>query len=405
MIWLPLFCEGVNTGFVGFDAVKQKKVFTEQEINLLKVLAEITSNSLAKQKKETNIRYISFHDQLTGLYNRHFLEEEMKRLDTQRQLPISIIMADINGLKLVNDTYGHSTGDEMIKTAANILERVCRKEDIIARWGGDEFVILSPQTTEKTALEICKRIHDKYSKTYVKDVPISISSGTASKNHTDNDLKEVLKEAEDNMYKKKLTESRSGKSGVLKALLKTLEEKSYEKEAHPRRMQNLALKIGKRIGISDSELSRLGLVITLHDVGKIIVPEEILTKKSTLTEDEWEIIKKHPETGYRIARSTEDFAHVAEDILSHHEHWDGTGYPRGLKGEEIPLLARITAIADAYEVMTNGRPYKKTMSHEEVVAELKRCAGNQFDPKLMETFLSVLKRERKSTGDGERPGR
>ncbi len=275
LINIPLHSTNRLMGFFGFDSTKENKKWTMEKISLLKVIANILVSALEKNEAEEIIRHMSFHDNLTGLYNRRFLDEEMKRLDTERQLPISVIMADLNGLKLVNDTYGHSTGDDMIKTAANILKRVCRKEDIIARWGGDEFVILSPQTTDETALEICKRIHDRYSKTYVKDVPISISSGTASKNDKDKNLKEVLKEAEDNMYKNKLTESRRGKSGVLKALLKTLEEKSYETQAHTRRMQNLALKIGKRIGISDSELTRLGLVITLHDIGKIIVPEEI----------------------------------------------------------------------------------------------------------------------------------
>ncbi|MEW5921891.1 MAG: PAS domain S-box protein [Bacillota bacterium] len=350
------------------------------------IVEDITERKQAEEK----IRYMSFHDSLTGLYNRRFLEEEMQRLDTARQLPISIIMVDLNGLKLVNDTYGHSVGDELLKTAAEILIKSCRKEDILARWGGDEFVILLPQTAQKEARNICKRVKENSSKAYIEDVPVSFALGVAIKENAEKSLADTLRTAEDDMYKQKLAESRSVRSAVLNALLKALEAKSYETEAHTRCMQEVALKIGEKLGLPDSEMSRLKLTITLHDIGKINISEEILTKKGPLTAEEWEIMKKHPETGYRITRATEEFAHVAEEILAHHECWDGSGYPRGLKGKEIPLLARITAIADTYEVMSNGRPYKKALSQSEIVAEFKRRAGTQFDPELVEIFLSLL---------------
>jgi diguanylate cyclase (GGDEF)-like protein/PAS domain S-box-containing protein len=390
LIMLPLFSEGVNTGFVGFDAVKQKKTFTEQEINLLKVLAEITSNVLARQKTESNIRYISFHDQLTGLYNRHYLEIEMERLDTARQLPLAVIMADLNGLKLVNDTYGHETGDGMLKTAATIIRNSCREEDIIARWGGDEFVVLLPQTAAEEARVICKRITESCRGAFVEDVPVSIALGIATKTSETKNLIETLQEAENEMYRQKLTESRSTKSAVVTSLLNTLAAKSFETEEHTRGMQKIAQKIGAKLNLPDSELHRLELLITLHDIGKINISEAILSKKSSLTDDEWEAIKKHPEIGCRIAMATEEFAHVAEDILAHHERWDGMGYPQGLKGSSISLPARIVAIADAYEVMSHGRPYKKAMSDNEIIAEFKRCSGNQFDPELAEILLSIL---------------
>jgi diguanylate cyclase (GGDEF)-like protein/PAS domain S-box-containing protein len=390
LILLPLFSEDVNIGFVGFDVVKQKKTFTEQEIDLLIVLAEITSNILARQKTESNIRYISFHDQLTGLYNRHFLEVEMERLDTARQLPLTVIMADLNGLKLVNDTYGHDTGDELLKTAATIIRNSCREEDIISRWGGDEFVILLPQTTGETARLICQRIAESCSGAFVEDVPVSIALGIATKTLETTSLIETLQEAENEMYRHKLTESRSTKSAVVTSLLNTLAAKSFETEEHTRGMQKIAQQIGAKLGLPDSELHRLDLLITLHDIGKINISEAILTKNSSLTDDEWKAIKKHPEIGYRIAMATEEFAHVAEDILAHHERWDGAGYPQGLKGSSISLPARIVAVADAYEVMSHGRPYKKAMSKNEIITEFKRCSGTQFDPELVEILLSIL---------------
>ncbi|MTI85237.1 MAG: PAS domain S-box protein [Firmicutes bacterium] len=366
----------------------------------LRVIGTHTDITERKQTEE-KIRYMSFHDSLTDLYNRRYMEEEMKRLDVERQLPISVIISDLNGLKLVNDTYGHSVGDEMLKHTAEVIKNSCRQEDIIARWGGDEFVILLPQTTKMEALSICKRINYACSKTYVEDIPISIALGSEIKDSAEKNLTETLKEAEDNMYKHKLTESRSAKSAVLNSLLKTLGAKSHETEEHTRRMQDVALKIGEKVELPDSELHRLGILTTLHDIGKINIPENILIKKEALTQEEWEIIKKHPEIGYRIARSTEEFSHVAEDILAHHERWDGSGYPRGLKGKEITLLARITAIADAYEVMTNGRPYRKALPQSEVITELKRCAGTHFDPDLIEVFLCL---HEESVNNSDRPG-
>jgi len=346
-----------------------------------------------RKDAEEKIRYLSFHDQLTGLYNRHFLEKEMKRLDTERQLPIGMIMADLNGLKLANDTFGHKAGDEMLKQTAEILRSSCRREDIIARWGGDEFIIFLPQTTEEDAKAICQRIEEKCQETYVKDMSLSLAVGAAIKNSTKKGLEELLKEAEENMYKHKRAESQQVKSAGLKTMLKSLEAKSFETEAHYSSMQDAAQKIGKKIGLSESELSKLKILISLHDIGKINISAEILTKKGPLTAEEWDIIRKHPETGYRIVRATEEFAHVAEDILSHHERWDGSGYPQGLKGKEVPLPARITAIADAFEVMSSGRPYKKAMAREEIIAELKRWAGSQFDPELADVFLTILEEE------------
>ncbi|NMD42391.1 MAG: diguanylate cyclase [Firmicutes bacterium] len=361
--------------------------YTESDVQFASYFADIAWTIAEFKQSEEKIRYISFHDILTGLYNRAFIEEEMHRLDTDRQLPISIIVADLNGLKLVNDTYGHSVGDQMLRIVADILKKSCRKDDIIARWGGDEFLVLLPRTSGDKVQTIFKRIRKKCRDAYIGDVPVSLALGCAVKDHPAISLSDTIKKAEDYMYKRKLADSKSTKSAVLNALLKTLGAKSYETEEHSCRMQMMALEFGEKLGLPDSELDRLSLLITLHDIGKISISEEILTRAGPLTEDEWKIIKKHPETGFRIARSTGEFAHIAEDILSHHERWDGRGYPRGLKGEQIPFLARITSIVDAFEVMTRGRPYKDKLSVKEAIEELSRCSGTQFDPELARLFI------------------
>ena len=361
----------------------------DNQLATLNLLLDITERKQAEEK----IRFLSYYDQLTGLYNRTFMEVELHQLDNKKQLPISIIMADLNGLFLANETYGNAVGDEMLKSTADILRNFSREEDIIARWGGDEFVIVLPQTKEKETEAIIKKIIEICRETYIKDVPLSITAGVATKNKADIDLAETIKEAENDMYKNKLVERQSERNRLLEGFMKTLAEKSFETEAHVENMQKVAIKIGEKLGLTETELNRLKLLIMLHDIGKINIPGEILTKEGSLSPEEWKLVKQHPETGFRIAHATEEFTHVAEEILSHHERWDGTGYPNGLKEEEIPLLARITAVADAYEVMTNGRPYKAPMTKEEIVKEVKRCAGKQFDPELADVFLKIYKEE------------
>ncbi len=354
------------------------------------VRLETATDITERKQAELKIFYMSFHDSLTGLYNRLYMEMEMKRLNTKRQLPISIILADLNGLKLVNDSYGHAAGDKMLEKVAAILKKTCRKEDIIARWGGDEFIILLPQTSKQKAEVLCDRINENCSKVYLKDIPVSLALGSSTKQEGAIEIEDLFKKAEDNMYRHKLSETRSARSAIIHALLETLKAKSFETEAHVAKMQSLALKIGRELLLSESDLRRLDLLVKLHDIGKISIPEKILRKKSPLFDHEWKIIKEHPHTGYRIAMATPEFSYLAEDILMHHEHWDGRGYPRGIQGEAIPLCSRILAIVDAFEVMRNGRSYKKPMSKKNAVEELKRCAGTQFDPMIVDKFIQIL---------------
>ena len=203
LLSIPMMKNGIVFGFLGLDTVKEKKIWTENQVMLLTVVTELVSNAYTRKLAEEKVRYQSFHDGLTGLYNRVYLEKEMQRLDTERQLPVGIIMADLNGLKIINDTLGHLVGDAVLKQTAEIIRKSCREEDIIARWGGDEFVIFLPQTTEEDANAICQRIDGKCKGTYVKERPLSLALGFAIKNNTKKDLVEIFKEAEENMYKDK----------------------------------------------------------------------------------------------------------------------------------------------------------------------------------------------------------
>ena len=343
-----------------------------------------------RHKHEEKLDYMSYHDPLTGLKNRTFLEEKIDALKKTGDFPMSIIIADINGLKLVNDAYGHKMGDRILVRVARIFEENSRKEDMLCRWGGDEFVILLPQTRRDEAEEVGKKIKAACNREYINGLPISISWGTGEKVSRSKDIEEVLKEAEDQMYRNKLSENRSGRSAVLSSMLKTLGVKSDETEEHAWRLKKMAWRIGEKVNLPLSERERLTLLVSMHDIGKISIPSETLNKPGKLTPQEWEKVKKHPETGFHIANSTGEFAHIAEEILSHHERWDGNGYPRRLRGTNIPLLARILSIVDAYDVMVNGRPYKKPMTREEATSELKRCSGTQFDPDLVRIFVELI---------------
>lgn len=346
---------------------------------------------ITEQKRvEERIRYLSFHDKLTGLHNRTFFEEELKRLNTPRQLPLSIIIADVNGLKLTNDAFGHNKGDELLANIAQIIKDSCRKEDIICRWGGDEFAILLPQTNNDIAVQIGCRINQSCQKAAKKPIKPSIALGIASKEDVLQKVETVIAQAEDRMYRNKLTERKSSRSAIIYSLQRTLKEKTHETEEHAERLRLLSKSMGQALGLSSNELDELSLLASLHDIGKVAIPDQILKKPGKLTYKEWATMKKHPEIGFRIAQASFELSHIAEAILSHHERWDGTGYPQGQKGNEIPLHSRIIAIVDAFDVMTHGRPYKKSISKVEALDELRREAGAQFDPELVKKFLNLI---------------
>jgi len=343
------------------------------------------------RKQEAEMDYILYHDSMTGLYNRRFFEEEFKRLDTERQLPMTIIMADLNGLKIINDSFGHQKGDQVLEAAAKILKKSCRQEDIAARWAGDEFILLLPQTGQVKAQEICQRIKKETEK-FNNSVtfPVSMAVGSATKTRPKQRKESILRQAEEEMYGKKMNESSSIKNEILGQLLEDLRAKGHESKDHSFRLASLGQDLGEKIGLKDADLNKLSLLAVVHDIGKATLSDDILYDKRPLTDEDWEEIRKHPERGYRIALSTEKYAGVAEEILNHHERWDGNGYPQGIKGKKIPILARILAIVDAYDIMTNQQVYKDKISPEAALREIRNQAGRQFDPELALKFIEMM---------------
>lgn len=375
-------------------------IFSDQKDYLLvfyteitKLKKEITKYELSNSRNNyfNNLYYM---DKLTGLYNKDFFEIELNRLDTKRQLPISIIFGDLNGLKLINDGFGHKMGDLAIKESANIIKRAVRKEDIISRFGGDEFLVLLPNTSEDTANTIIDRIKYDCSKNTVECIKLSISFGAATKTKEDEDIFSIVKKAEDRMYYKKLTESKEAKLDMINYLRNKLEALSIETKIHYDKLKKLSLLLADAMGLSDIEKEEIRLLCEFHDIGKIAISPNILHKKEKLTDEEWEQIKRHSEIGYHIVGSARETLAIDELILMHHERWDGKGYPGLIKEDEIPITVRVFAIADAYEAMISDRPYKEKMQKSEALNEIRKKSGTQFDPHIAEVFIKLMEDEK-----------
>jgi diguanylate cyclase (GGDEF)-like protein/PAS domain S-box-containing protein len=361
----------------------------DQEGNITGVVL-VFSDFTEKKKSLDEITYLSFHDHLTGLYNRGFFETELARLDTKRNLPLTIIMGDVNGLKLINDTFGHFAGDELLKKVAEILKKTCRTDDIIARVGGDEYAILLPKTEGTEAQKLINRIIESMKNEKVKDIDVSISFGWASKTDTSQNKDMITKKAEDFMYRNKLFEGPSFRGRVIDNIVLAINEKSPREEAHSKRVSDLCVAIGEELNLKEGEIKTLRIFGLLHDIGKIAIADDILNKPGELTEREYYEIKRHSEIGFRILSTVNDMSEIANYVLFHHERWDGKGYPKGIKGEGIPLPSRICTIVDAYDAMTSDRSYRPAMTNKYAIEELRKNSGTQFDPDIVDVFLNQV---------------
>jgi diguanylate cyclase (GGDEF)-like protein/PAS domain S-box-containing protein len=346
------------------------------------------------KRMEQELDFTSSHDQLTGLCNRNCFEQEMIRLEKAGTGCEGVIVCDLDGLKLVNDTMGHQAGDALLVAAANILQQLFRSSDIVARVGGDEFAILLSAGGQADVVAAATRIeeHVAYHNRTSPELPLSLSVGFALREKPGQRIRDLFIEADNNMSRKKLHLSQSNRSSVVQTLAKALEARDFITEGHADRLESMVVAVARKLGFSEHRLSDLRLLAKFHDIGKVGIKDQILFKPAKLSEEETAAMRQHCAIGYRIAQASPELTPIADWIYKHHEWWDGTGYPLGLTGENIPLECRILAISDAFDAMVSDRPYRKGLPLEHAVAELQRYAGSQFDPELVPVFLQVMER-------------
>lgn len=354
---------------------------------LIRDLSEIVN-------RDERIEKLKNYDSLTGLYNRTYFEDKINEFNHKKYFPVSIIIGDINGLKLTNDVFGKQRGNQVIITVANIFTMACSEQDIVARYGGDTFIAALPNTTMDDAKKTASKITELCNLETNGSTKLSVSIGYSCKEDLKKSFESMINNAEDVMCRNKMVEVQSYRSSFIAALKSTLYEKSYETEKHCLRICELCKKIGEEMKLSQIEMNDLILFSMLHDIGKIGIDDSILGKPDKLTEQEWIEMKKHSYIGYSIARSSPELENIAYYILCHHERYDGTGYPNGLKGEDIPLLSRILSVVDSYDAMVNDRCYRKALPQNVAIAEIKKNSGTQFDPHAVECFLKVLSNDK-----------
>ncbi|MGS0764608.1 sensor domain-containing diguanylate cyclase/phosphohydrolase [Syntrophomonas curvata] len=369
-----------------FNAAKTEYTDGYQEII-------VTARDISEKIKVRNqLRYISEHDVLSGLYNRGFFEREIMRVDSEGIVPVGVIICDVNGLKLINDTLGHAQGDRLIQYLGLVLKAVSNPNCTAARIGGDEFALIMPgadeglvESNKKTIRNMIAQINKNEEGLY-----LSVAVGSYIRYSGEQPMDIAIRNADNAMYRTKLFEQMSARHNILRTLESTLSVRDHMTEEHAERMKEMAIGFGRLIDVGADDLEVLALLAVTHDIGKIGVPDEVLFKRGPLDDYEWEVMRSHSEIGYRIALESKVLASVADYILHHHEHWDGNGYPLQLKGNDIPLVCRILAIVDAYDAMINDRPYRHALSPDQAVRELINDRGKRFQPLLVDKFIMYL---------------
>jgi len=358
----------------------------EQKL-IMMILTDITE----RRKSEEHIRYLSYHDKLTSLYNRAYIEMMLPELEKAEAFPLSIIVIDMNGLKLVNDVFGHAQGDQFLVAMAQVMTAVCRQTDVIARWGGDEFLILLPQTDSTMCGKICTQMRIACHAADANPIRLSAAIGLATKDNMDTSFEELFNIAENKMYSNKLIDRQIFRGNVIEEMKHRLYNQCFESIDHSERVLRMTIDFADflEINLDKVELQLLTQLAALHDIGKVAIYREILGKTEPLTPSEWKIVQSHSDIGYRMAQSIGELP-LAEVIIALHERWDGSGYPQGLVGQQIPLLARLFSVVDVYDVLTHDQPYRIAMERKAALQEIYLNKNSQFDPEIAEKFLEYM---------------
>ncbi len=348
-----------------------------------------TDNSDRKRDEE-RIRYLSSHDPLTGLLNRASFEGRMRQLDVPDQLPLAVIFGDVNGLKLTNDVFGHASGDVLIRKAGAALERAIGKKGSVCRVGGDEFAALLPRTSHEEVAGIIGEIRASLLKERELSIKFSMALGYDIKEFSRQRIENAIENAENMMYQDKTLNRRAVNSEMVSTIMSSLHMKSPKERQHSMNVSAYCHDIGNELGLNQTGIKKLREAGYFHDIGKVVLDEKVLNKEGPFTEDDKLEMQQHPVVGFKILNIFDDTLDLAEAVYSHHERWDGSGYPKGLKGNEIPISSRIIAVAEYYDALTNTM-VADAVSSKEASVRLDAQAGSKLDPEIVRAFIRTLR--------------
>jgi len=345
-----------------------------------------------KQQSRRKEQHTSQYDMLTNAHYRHNLDSALQEMDRPENLPLTLIMFDVNGMKLTNEAFGYAEGDALLKKCTVIINSASPVNSMLFRMNGDEFLLLCPSCSSGAQQEIISKIDTMCKEETESMIPPSLSIGIATKESENQRITLLVKQAEQNLYANRIKESIKFNASIIQNLKNLLSKKNFETSAHISRVKGLALSLADELDLNQEQKNTLSVAAEMHDIGKVAIPDEILGKQGPLTEEEWDIVKQHPVTSYRIIYGLGDMYHIAEIVKCHHERFDGTGYPSGLRGNEIPLIARILTLVDSYDNMLNSPYVKRTMTQQDAIDEVTRCTGTQFDPQITDALLKIIKK-------------
>ena len=412
---IPLRWQDQTLGTIGF--IRWQNTFEDTELELLESISLEVGTALNNARQYSVALDAADRDAVTGLYNHRAIHQRLDR-EFERTLrldqPLSVIMMDLDNFKLFNDTYGHPSGDQVLKRVATALRQGCDKHDLIGRYGGDEFLIVLPGTTGHEAKLIAETLRERLKAEGFRKVgeervvPVGLSFGIAEFPHDGANRHELLTNADTNLYSAKETEEGivlttetqrtnrhlrgEGTFSILDSMVTAVDNKDRYTRRHSEDVTNFSLWIAEELGLSEETMRDIRVGGLLHDVGKIGVPDEILRKPGRLTGEEYEIMQQHAHLGSLIVGALPGMEAIIDAIRFHHERWDGKGYPEALAGESIPLLGRILAVGDAFSAMTTTRPYRNALDWEAALGQIAANSGTQFDPVMAEAFLMAARK-------------
>ncbi len=398
---------------------RRSGTFTELECAIVSAVGSDVGNALRNLRAVTEARKLADRDSVTGLFNHRSVYQRLHAEVDKHQKAgksMAVIMMDLDNFKLFNDTYGHPAGDEVLKRVSGVLRRTCGEQDTVARYGGDEFMVVLPETNLKAAMRCAEKIQSTLARERFRcensaSLPIGFSYGISVFPDDAADVLELVSNADANLYESKASGGNQitarGASttenalvhvkgfDLFRAMVQAIDNKDGYTRKHSEEVTEYSLEIARAMRLDDETLQTIRLSGILHDVGKIGVPDSVLRKPGRLTDEEFTIMKQHPVFGALIVGAMPGMEEVVLGVRHHHERWDGFGYPDRMAGTDIPLIGRIMAVADAYSAMTTSRPYRKGLTERQALKEIEAHLGTQFDPEIAALFIRT--REAKLT--------